>query len=293
MKLFGKRPYIPLKSSTAAEDKELKPVVPDGLWEKCPNCNKTIYSKDLGNEKICPHCQYNFRITAVERIEMTVDAGTFEETNTIMQVENPLDFPGYSEKLTKTKAATEMDEAVVTGQAYIGGTKTIICVMDPPFFMGSMGKAVGEKLTLAFELALKLKLPIVVFTASGGARMQEGILSLMQMAKVSTAVANHSKAGLFYLTVLTDPTTGGVTASFAMQGDIILAEPGATIGFAGKRVIEQTIKATVPEGVQTAEHLLKKGFIDRVVPRKDLRALLGYLLAIHSDSNTEEEASKV
>lgn len=291
MKLFRKRPYIPLKSSTPAEDEELRPVVPDGLWEKCPNCNKTIYSKDLGSDKICPHCQYNFRITAFERIDMTVDAGTFEETNTTMQVENPLDFPDYPEKLARTKAATNMDEAVVTGKAKIDGTETIICVMDSHFFMGSMGKVVGEKLTRSFELALELQLPIVVFTASGGARMQEGILSLMQMAKVSTAVANHSKAGLFYLTVLTDPTTGGVTASFAMQGDIILAEPGATIGFAGKRVIEQTIKATVPEGFQTAEHLLKKGFIDRVVPRKDLRQVVSYLLAAHSVSNTEEEAS--
>lgn len=282
MKLFRKRPYISLEPATLQEEVQ-KPVVPEGLWEKCPNCKKTIYSKDLGTEKICPHCQYNFRISSEERIQLIVDDGSFEEWDAVMPVENPLDFPGYEDKIKATKEKAQIDEAVVTGRAVIKGQSTVLCVMDSNFFMGSMGKNVGEKLTRAFERALDYQLPIIVFTASGGARMQEGILSLMQMAKVSTAVANHSKAGLLYITVLTDPTTGGVTASFAQQGDIILAEPGATVGFAGKRVIEQTIKASLPEGFQTAEHVLEKGFIDHIVPRKELRSELGFLLAIHSN----------
>ncbi|MDE1547870.1 acetyl-CoA carboxylase, carboxyltransferase subunit beta [Jeotgalibaca caeni] len=290
MKLFRKRPYIPLQPSYQNDEEVQKPVVPEGLWEKCPNCSKTIYSKDLGDEKICPHCQYNFRISAHERIAMIVDKDTFEEWNSAMPIENPLAFPGYEQKLARTKLSAGIDEAVVTGKALIQGAETVLCVMDSNFFMGSMGKIVGEKLTRAFEQALAEQLPVIVFTASGGARMQEGILSLMQMAKVSAAVANHQAAGLLYITVLTDPTTGGVTASFAMQGDIILAEPGATIGFAGKRVIEQTIKASVPEGFQTAEHLLEKGFIDRIVPRKQLRFVLGHLLAIHMDCTVMEES---
>lgn len=290
MKLFRKRPYIPLEPSSAVEEAQQKPVVPEGLWEKCPNCNKTIYSKDLGSEKICPHCQYNFRITAKERISLLVDEGSFEEWDQLLPIENPLNFPGYEEKLKVTKEKTNMDEAVVIGKARIENQELILCVMDSNFFMGSMGKVVGEKITRAFETAINLRLPVVIFTASGGARMQEGILSLMQMAKISIAVSNHQEAGLLYIPVLTDPTTGGVTASFAMQGDIILAEPGATVGFAGKRVIEQTIKATLPEGFQTAEHLLQKGFIDRIVPRKRLRSVLGFLLSIHPDVDMEVDS---
>ena len=282
MKLFRKRPYIPLEPSSAVEEAQ-KPVVPDGLWEKCPNCNKTIYSKDLGSEKICPYCHYNFRISAEERISLMVDERTFEEWDQILPIENPLDFPGYEQKLMNTKEKTNMNEAVIIGKAKIEQQELVLCVMDSNFFMGSMGKVVGEKITRAFETATNLHLPVVIFTASGGARMQEGILSLMQMAKVSIAVSNHHEAGLLYIPVLTDPTTGGVTASFAMQGDIILAEPGATVGFAGKRVIEQTIKATLPEGFQTAEHILQKGFIDRIVPRRKLRSVLGFLLSIHRD----------
>lgn len=282
MKLFRKRPYIPLEPSSTQEEASQKPFVPEGLWKKCPNCSKTIYSKDLGADKICPHCHYNFRISANERIAMIVDEGTFDEWHANMPVANPLDFPGYEDKLAKTKASTGIDEAVITGKAKITGQETVLCVMDSTFFMGSMGTVVGEKLTRAIEKAIALRLPIVIFTASGGARMQEGIMSLMQMAKVSIAVSNLQKAGLPYFTVLTDPTTGGVTASFAMQGDIILAEPGATVGFAGKRVIEQTIKATVPEGFQSAEHLLEKGFIDHIVPRRQLRSTLGFLLEIHN-----------
>lgn len=280
MKLFRKRPYIPLKPASAL-DSEQKPVVPEGLWEKCPTCQRTVYSKDLGSAKICPYCQHNFRISAQERLRLIVDADSFEEWDMDLKTENPIDFPGYEQKLESLRERTGLNEAVVTGKGMIEGNPAVICVMDSSFLMGSMGTVVGEKLTRAFEHAASQRLPVIVFTASGGARMQEGILSLMQMAKVSIAVGKHNEAGLLYISVLTDPTTGGVTASFAMQGDVILAEPGATIGFAGKRVIEQTIKATVPEDFQTAEQMLEKGFVDRIVPRPQLREALGYLLGTH------------
>ena len=289
MKLFRKRPYIPIAQVPASKADNQKPIVPEGLWEKCPNCQKTIYSKDLGKDKVCPHCAYNFRIPAYERISSIVDEGTFDEWNALMPEENPLAFPGYENKLKIAKEKTGLDEAVVTGAAFINKHKVALCVMDSNFIMASMGKVVGEKLTRAFERATVEKLPIIVFTASGGARMQEGIMSLMQMAKVSVAVSNHSKAGLLYITVLTDPTTGGVTASFAMQGDIILAETGATVGFAGKRVIEQTIKAKLPEGFQTAEKGLENGFIDKIVARKDLRRALQHLLLLHAPAEKAGE----
>jgi acetyl-CoA carboxylase carboxyl transferase subunit beta len=289
MKLFRKRPYIPIAQVPASKADDQKPIVPEGLWEKCPNCQKTVYSKDLGKDKVCPHCAYNFRIPAYERISSIVDEGTFDEWNALMPEENPLAFPGYENKLKIAKEKTGLDEAVVTGAAFINKHKVALCVMDSNFIMASMGKVVGEKLTRAFERATVEKLPIIVFTASGGARMQEGIMSLMQMAKVSVAVSNHSKAGLLYITVLTDPTTGGVTASFAMQGDIILAETGATVGFAGKRVIEQTIKAKLPEGFQTAEKVLENGFIDKIVARKDLRRALQHLLLLHAPAEKAGE----
>lgn len=289
MKLFRKRPYIPIAQVPASKADNQKPIVPEGLWEKCPNCQKTIYSKDLGKDKVCPHCAYNFRIPAYERISSIVDEGTFDEWNALMLEENPLAFPGYENKLKIAKEKTGLDEAVVTGAAFINKHKVALCVMDSNFIMASMGKVVGEKLTRAFERATVEKLPLIVFTASGGARMQEGIMSLMQMAKVSVAVSNHSKAGLLYITVLTDPTTGGVTASFAMQGDIILAETGATVGFAGKRVIEQTIKAKLPEGFQTAEKVLENGFIDKIVARKDLRRALQHLLLLHAPAEKAGE----
>lgn len=289
MKLFRKRPYIPIAQIPASKADDQKPIVPEGLWEKCPNCQKTIYSKDLGKDKVCPHCAYNFRIPAYERISSIVDEGTFDEWNALMPEENPLAFPGYENKLKIAKEKTGLDEAVVTGAAFINKHKVALCVMDSNFIMASMGKVVGEKLTRAFERATVEKLPLIVFTASGGARMQEGIMSLMQMAKVSVAVSNHSKAGLLYITVLTDPTTGGVTASFAMQGDIILAETGATVGFAGKRVIEQTIKAKLPEGFQTAEKVLENGFIDKIVARKDLRRALQHLLLLHAPAEKAGE----
>jgi len=289
MKLFRKRPYIPLEPSSTQEEVNQKPIVPEGLWKTCPSCGKTIYAKDLGADQVCPHCHYNFRISASERIALIVDGDSFEEWYAEMPLSNPLDFPGYTEKLMKTKEKTKTDEAVVVGKALIKGFETVLCVMDSTFFMGSMGTIVGEKLTRAIEQALSLRLPVIIFTASGGARMQEGIMSLMQMAKVSAAISNLNVAGLPYFAVLTDPTTGGVTASFAMQGDVILAEPGATIGFAGKRVIEQTIKASVPEGFQTAEHLLTKGFIDNIIPRNKLRDTLAFLLEIHTPQKARDQ----
>ncbi|MEG0497290.1 MAG: acetyl-CoA carboxylase, carboxyltransferase subunit beta [Carnobacterium sp.] len=281
MRLFKKRAFIPITKSSRLEDEKDAAKVPEGMFTQCPNCKRSIYGKDLGSEKICPKCGYTFRIDAKKRIELTVDEGTFEEWNLDIAFKNPLDFPGYEEKITNVQAKTNLHEAVVTGKALIEGHKTAICVMDSSFIMGSMGSIVGEKITRTLERATKEKLPIIIFTASGGARMQEGILSLMQMAKISAAVARHSEEGLLYITVLTDPTTGGVTASFAMQGDIILSEPRALVGFAGRRVIEQTIKETLPDDFQLAESVLKNGFIDKIVPRVELRGSLGLLLKLH------------
>lgn len=258
------------------------PEVPDELFAKCPGCKQAIYQKDLGQAKICPNCSYTFRISAKERLDLTVDEGSFQELFTGIKTENPLNFPGYMEKLAATKEKTGLDEAVVTGVASIKGQKTALAIMDSNFIMASMGTVVGEKITKLFEHAIEEKLPIVIFTASGGARMQEGIFSLMQMAKISAALQRHNKAGLLYLTVLTDPTTGGVTASFAMDGDIILAEPQSLIGFAGRRVIEQTIRQELPDDFQKAEFLLEHGFVDQIVPRNLLRQRLSDLLRLHS-----------
>ena len=259
------------------------PEVPDELFAKCPGCKQAIYQKDLGQAKICPNCSYTFRISAKERLDLTVDEGSFQELFTGIKTENPLNFPGYMEKLATTKEKTGLDEAVVTGVATIKGQKTALAIMDSNFIMASMGTVVGEKLTRLFEYATTEKLPIIVFTASGGARMQEGIMSLMQMAKTSAAVKRHSNAGLFYITVLTDPTTGGVTASFASLGDIILAEPQSLIGFAGRRVIEQTVRQTLPDDFQKAEFLLNHGFVDAIVKRTELRQKLALLLELHTE----------
>lgn len=283
MRLFKKREYIPIdpnRQRIQAEEKN-DPKVPDGMWEKCPSCKKAIYTKDLGEERICPSCGYCFRIGALERIQLTVDEGSFEEWDRGIENKNLMDFPGYPEKIASLQQKTGLDEAVVTGKALIDGQPLVIGVMDASFIMGSMGTVVGEKITRAFEKATKEKLPVLIFTASGGARMQEGILSLMQMAKISGAVAKHSAAGLLYVVVLTDPTTGGVSASFAMQGDIILAEPQALIGFAGRRVIEQTINEALPDDFQKAESLLEHGFVDKIVPRPDLKNTLSLLLRLH------------
>ncbi|MEG0671790.1 acetyl-CoA carboxylase, carboxyltransferase subunit beta [Clostridium sp.] len=264
------------------ELKEKAPSVPDGMWCKCNHCGKIIYKKDMiDNYMMCIECNKNFRVSCIDRIRLTIDNGTFVELFKGLKSKNPLGYPGYEEKINNLIDKTGLEEAVLTGFGKINGCKTVIAVMDSNFIMGSMGSVVGEKITRAVEYATDNELPIVIFTASGGARMQEGIYSLMQMAKVSAALAKHNEAKLLYITVLTDPTTGGVTASFAMLGDIILSEPGALIGFAGKRVIEQTIKQELPKEFQTAEFLLKKGFIDKIVPRKEMKITLGRFLELH------------
>lgn len=284
MALFQKKKYIKINPNRSIIEKQAEqPEVPDELFAKCPACKHTIYQKDLGKNKVCPNCDYNFRITAKERLAIVADKDSFVEMFTGIDSKNPLDFPGYPEKLAATKARTGLDEAIMTGVATIKGQKTALAIMDSTFIMASMGTVVGEKLTRLFEHATTEKLPIIVFTASGGARMQEGIMSLMQMAKTSAAVKRHSNAGLFYITVLTDPTTGGVTASFASLGDIILAEPQSLIGFAGRRVIEQTVRQTLPDDFQKAEFLLNHGFVDAIVKRNELRQKLALLLELHTE----------
>ncbi|ADG83169.1 acetyl-CoA carboxylase, carboxyl transferase subunit beta [Thermincola ferriacetica] len=274
--LFRKPKYVTVHADTDKKD------IPEGLWQKCPQCNEILYTKELGKlAGICPKCKYHFRLGARERLAITVDEGTFVEFAADLQPANPLNFPGYPEKITAAREKTGLNEAIVVGTAKIEGHPTVIGVMDANFIMGSMGSVVGEKVTRAIEKAIEEKLPLIMFCASGGARMQEGILSLMQMAKTSAALNKMAAAGLLYITVLTDPTTGGVTASFASLGDIIIGEPGALIGFAGPRVIEQAIKKKLPEGFQTSEFLLEHGFVDIVVPRSNMKQTLAGLLELH------------
>ena len=281
MALFKKKNYIRINPNRGQAPAN-EPTVPDNLWAKCPSCKRTLYTKEMGAEKVCPYCGYNFRISAWERIALTIDEKSLEEWDTDVKTEDPLDFPDYLEKIASVQEKTGLHEAVLTGEATINQQPVAIGIMDSNFIMGSMGTVVGEKITRLFERAFAKNLPVVLFTASGGARMQEGIFSLMQMAKISAAVKRHSEAGLFYLTVLTDPTTGGVTASFAMEGDVILAEPQALIGFAGRRVIEQTIRQELPEDFQKAEFLLEHGFVDQIVPRTQLRERISQLLKLHT-----------
>ena len=258
------------------------PEAPQGILKKCNACKGAIFTEDVKrNLYICPKCGNYFRVHAYRRIEFLLDDGSFEEWDQGMTAGNPLGFPGYEEKVRALQERTGLTEAVVTGKGRINGMETVIGVCDGRFMMASMGEAVGEKITRAVERATKLSLPVILFACSGGARMQEGILSLMQMAKTSAALARFAEKGLLYISVLTDPTTGGVTASFASLGDIILAEPGALIGFAGPRVIQQTIGETLPEGFQRAEFQMEHGFVDAVVPRKDLRDTLIRLLKLH------------
>ena len=254
----------------------------DGEPEKnCPNCHKDIpLSRLWANALVCP-CGYHFRMKARQRIQMLTDKGSFQELYENLQSDNPLNFPGYHDKIETVRAASCEREAVVCGTALIGRKKCCLFVMEPYFMMGSMGSAVGEKITLLFEYAVQHRLPVIGYTVSGGARMQEGLLSLMQMAKTSAAVKRHSDAGLLYIAVLTDPTTGGVTASFAMEADIILAEPGATVGFAGARVIEQTTRKVLPQGFQKSEFVLEHGFIDRIIPRSNQKKYLTEILKMH------------
>jgi acetyl-CoA carboxylase carboxyl transferase beta subunit len=249
----------------------------------CPNCRKMIpLSQIWGNNHTCPSCSHHFRMNARQRINFITDNGSFTEQDASMSSDDIISFPGYKQKLETTKKASGENEAVICGTATIGGLPCCLFVMEPYFMMGSMGTVVGEKITRLFEYAAEHRLPVVGYTVSGGARMQEGILSLMQMAKTSGAVKRHSEAGLFYLAVLTDPTTGGVTASFAFEGDIIISEPGAVIGFAGARVIEQTTRKKLPEGFQTAEFLLEHGFLDAIVPRSVQKQTISTLLKLHT-----------
>ena len=262
-----------------------EPSAPEGLWLKCPKCGEVVYRDDVkAHGYVCPKCEGYFRIGTRTRIRMVADTGTFQEWFTDLETENPLEYPGYEEKIANLQEKTKLHEAVTVGKCMVNGLETVLGVCDARFLMGSMGYVVGEKITRAFERATEEKLPVVLFTSSGGARMQEGIVSLMQMAKTSAAIRKHSEAGLFYLPILTDPTTGGVTASFAMLGDVILAEPGALIGFAGPRVIAQTIGQKLPEGFQRAEFLVEKGIIDGVVERQELKETVWKLLKIHQDS---------
>ncbi len=260
-----------------------------GIHSACLRCGVQLPLSDLQeNMHVCTACGYHFRVGPRERMTYIADEGSFRELDGELLSRDVLDFPGYDQKLRNAKLASREKDAVLCGTALVQGLECALFFMDPNFMMGSMGTVVGEKITRLFEYATRKRLPVVGFTVSGGARMQEGILSLMQMAKTSAAVRRHSDGGLFYLTVLTDPTTGGVTASFAMDGDIIMAEPGATIGFAGARVIEQTIRKKLPQGFQTAEFLLEHGFVDLIVPRAEQRETIFRLLALHQDKTGGE-----
>lgn len=284
-KTNGRSHYISLRKS--------QPEVPAGLLRKCNKCGAAIIAEDVKNGYyICPKCQGYFRVHAYRRIEMIADEGTFEEWDKEMDFVNPLDFKGYEEKVGHLKERTHLNEAVVTGKVVIDGNPAAVGVCDGRFMMASMGQIVGEKIARAVERATKEKLPVIIFTCSGGARMQEGIVSLMQMAKTSAALKKHSDAGQLYISVLTDPTTGGVTASFAMLGDIILAEPKALIGFAGPRVIEQTIGQKLPKGFQRSEFLLDHGFVDRIVERPELKQVLARILKMHSAQDMDADQIK-
>lgn len=275
--LFKKLRQTPIKN----EPKD----IPENLYRDCSACHESILYEDLmKHQYVCPNCGYHMKITARERLRQLCDVKSFHEINKQMAMVEQQTFPGYKEKLVHFQQKTGMREAVITGVGKIQGQKAAIAVMDSNFMMGSMGQVVGEKITLLIEYATKKKLPLIIFSTSGGARMQEGILSLVQMAKTSAALAAHKEAGLLYISYMTHPTTGGVSASFAMLGDINLAEPAALIGFAGKRVIESTINETLPKDFQSAEFVLEKGFLDAIVKRKDMRSMLGRLLELHERS---------
>ncbi|GFP74914.1 acetyl-CoA carboxylase, carboxyltransferase subunit beta [Clostridium fungisolvens] len=284
MGLFKKKKYftVPMNVETSKAEEENQPAIPDGMWVKCNSCGKIIYKKEIDeNHKICTNCGGYFRMSADERIASIIDRGTFKEFNYGMIAKNPLNFPGYKDKLIESQEKSGITDGVTTGLGKVNGKNVVLAVMDSNFMMGSMGSVVGEKITQAIEIATARKEPVIIFTCSGGARMQEGILSLMQMAKTSAALKRHDEAGLLYISVITDPTTGGVTASFASLGDIILAEPKALIGFAGRRVIEQTIKQKLPDEFQTSEFLLEHGFVDKIVKREEMKETLSVLLLLH------------
>lgn len=268
---------MPRTKNKTASDKMI------GKWVKCDSCKEIIYKEDLHNNlSVCPNCGKNFRLSARRRIKQIADEGTFEEIGANIKTKDPLKFEGYLKKVELLKEKTDIEEAVKCGICKIDGLKVVLGVMDGNFLMGSMGAAVGERISLAIEKAIEEKIPFIMFCVSGGARMQEGIISLMQMARTSNEIAKLKESGNVYISVLTDPTTGGVTASFASLGDIILAEPKALIGFAGPRVIEQTIKQKLPDGFQSSEFLLEHGFIDKIVERKDMKETIGKILKLHS-----------
>lgn len=276
--------FLKPKNNLEEGGRTTAPPPPDAEPEKnCPNCHRDIPLKRLWENNLVCSCGHHFRMKARKRIMLLCDKDSFRELFSGLKSANPLLFPGYAEKLATSRGVSEEDEAVICGTARIDGKKCCIFAMESFFLMGSMGSVVGEKITSLFEYAAENRLPVIGFTVSGGARMQEGLVSLMQMAKTSAAVKRHSDVGLLYIAVLTDPTTGGVTASFAMEADIILAEPEATVGFAGARVIAQTTKKVLPKGFQTAEFVLEHGFIDRIVPRNEQRHLLSTLLKLHEN----------
>lgn len=293
MNLFGKKSYFSIDGGDRPRKNDRRrskaePSIPDGMWIKCNTCKAIIYKKEVTEYKLCPNCDAHFRMSPAERIHIICDEDTFQELDAEMLPKNPMDYPDYEKVIEKAQKKSGIKEGVVTGRAKIHGEDVVLAIMDSHFMMGSMGSVVGEKVTRAVEYATEQKLPIIIFTTSGGARMQEGIISLMQMAKVSEALGRHDEAGLLYITVLTDPTTGGVTASFAMLGDIILSEPKALIGFAGQRVIKGTIHQDLPEGFQRAEFQLEHGFVDKIVHREKLRDELGKILRLHHPQGREE-----
>ncbi|MFC5984953.1 acetyl-CoA carboxylase, carboxyltransferase subunit beta [Marinicrinis lubricantis] len=272
-----KRKYATVPSDRSKRD------IPEGLMSKCPKCGTIIFSKELEkNLKVCTECGYHFKLNAIERIRLTLDEGRIFEYDSDMISEDPLEFPGYKEKLVKQAEKSDMKDAVVTGEGTISGYPVVVAVMSFDFFSGSMGSVVGEKITRAIERAAQKQYPLIVFSTSGGARMQESILSLMQMAKTSAALKRFSDQGGLFISVFTDPTLGGVSASFAMLGDVILAEPGAIVGFAGRIVIEQTIRQKLPDNFQTAEFNLEHGQIDKVVERKQLKSTLAQIIDLHT-----------
>jgi acetyl-CoA carboxylase carboxyl transferase subunit beta len=271
-----KKKYATIPSEAAKQD------VPEGIMTKCPDCKKIMYTKELQkNLKVCVHCGYHHGMSSTERVDSFIDDGTFEEINGDLVSVNPLGFPDYLEKVEKDRKKTGMNEAVLTGAGKVNGVDAVVAIMDSRFRMGSMGSVVGEKITRAIEEADKRHVPFIIFTASGGARMQEGVLSLMQMAKTSVALKRFSENGGLFISIMTHPTTGGVSASFASVGDYNFAEPGALIGFAGRRIIEQTIREDLPEDFQTAEFLLKHGQLDEVISRSQLKEKIGLILDIH------------
>lgn len=284
-----KRKYATLPSErlgrdmTADQGNRPRREIPEGLMNKCGSCGAIQYSKELDkNLKVCPNCGYHMRLNAMERIRYLLDEGSFVEYDEDLVSEDPLGFPGYATKLEQQALKSGLREAVVTGQGTISELPVIVAVMSFDFFTGSMGSVVGEKITRAIEAATESRLPLIIFSTSGGARMQESILSLMQMAKTSAALARFNEQGGLYISVITDPTTGGVSASFAMLGDIIIAEPGAVFGFAGRIVIEQTIRQKLPDDFQTAEFNLQHGQLDMVVHRKEMKSVLAKLLELHT-----------